>query len=213
MTHFTGSCMEPLVALGIISLAFILSLMINIVHCIKKHQKGKVVKYCSQATISYDQHYVENNPIYGNLALPILDHSNDECCYEPMATPHDRNVEENQPVDPEEQMCYADLDLSPKRPGKNRKPRKAKLKRKQSFEEMDRINASIVSKSSIYLNSEELTAECLAEEELIHDDPVRIYHLMKKTRNNQHNEEETQSHWSQYETNNQFPELHSESYT
>ncbi|XP_056412270.1 T-cell receptor-associated transmembrane adapter 1 isoform X1 [Hyla sarda] len=189
MTDFTECCMKLLVALVIVSLAFILSLMINIVHCVKKHRKGKVVKYCSQATISYDQQYIENNPIYGNLALPFLDYDNDECCYESMATPHERNMEENQQVDPEELMCYADLDLSPKRPGKNRK-KKAKIKSKQRLEELDRTNASIISRSSIYLNSEQLTAELRAHDELIHDDPVRIYHLMKKTRNNLQNEEE-----------------------
>lgn len=195
MSNFSAFCIELLVPLVIVSLAFILSLGINIAHCVTKQRKVKVIKYCSQGTISYDdQHYIENNPIYGNLSLPILDHNNDECCYEPMATPHERNMEKIQ-VYPEEQMCYADLDLSPKRPGKNRK-KKAKPKSKQNFEELDRTNVSILSRSSIYLNSEQLTAEFRAEEELIHDDPVRIYHLMKKTRNNLHNEEENQSQWS-----------------
>ncbi|KAM3936116.1 T-cell receptor-associated transmembrane adapter 1 [Leptodactylus fuscus] len=204
--------MELLVPLVIVSLAFILSLMINIAHCVIKHRKVKVVKYSSQGTICYDQQYTENNPIYGNLSLPILDHNNDESCYEAMAAPHERNLEENQQVDPEERMCYADLDLNPKRPGKNRK-KKAKPKSKQRFEESSRANVSISSRASIYLNSEQLTAEIRAEDELIHDDPVRIYHLMKKTRNNQDNEEENQSHWSNKEINNEFPELYSESYT
>lgn len=45
-------------------------------------------------------------------------------------------------------------------------------------------NGKLLSKCSIYLNSDELTAECQAEEDLIHDDPIRIYHLLRKTRNN-----------------------------
>ncbi|XP_077155794.1 T-cell receptor-associated transmembrane adapter 1 isoform X1 [Ranitomeya variabilis] len=157
----------------------------NFIHTVK------VLKYSSQGTISFDQQYIENNPIYGNLNLPILVQNNDECCYETMANHHERNIEENQQVNPEEQMCYADLDLNPKRPGKNRK-KKAKPKSIRSFKEMDRANVDILSRSSIYLNSEQLTAECRAEEELIHDDPVRIYHLMKATNNG----EESQSHWS-----------------
>ncbi|XP_040280850.1 T-cell receptor-associated transmembrane adapter 1 [Bufo bufo] len=189
------ACVELLVPLVIISLAFILSLMINIAQCAKKHRKVKAMKYCSRVTLSYDQQYIENNPIYGNLSYPILDHNNDECCYEPMSTPHERNTEGDHQMDPEEQMCYADLDLTPKRPDKNRK-KKAKMKSKRRFEEMDRTNVNILSRSSIYLNSEQLTAECRAEEELIHDDPVKIYQLMKKTRNNLDNEEENQSHWS-----------------
>ncbi|XP_075708924.1 T-cell receptor-associated transmembrane adapter 1 [Rhinoderma darwinii] len=193
MTAFTEHCEELLVPFVIVSLAFILSLMINIAHCVIKHKKVTEMKYCSQGTISYDQRYIQNNPIYGNLILPILDHNNDDCCYEPMATPHERNMEENQQVDLEEFMCYADLDLNPKRPGKDRK-KKAKPKNKQSCEELDGTNVNFLSRSSIYLNSEQLIAE--AEEELIHDDPVRIYHLMKKTKKNLDNEEENQSHWS-----------------
>ncbi|XP_077155795.1 T-cell receptor-associated transmembrane adapter 1 isoform X2 [Ranitomeya variabilis] len=185
-------CYLPLlVPLVIVSLAFVISLMINIAHCAIKRKKVKVLKYSSQGTISFDQQYIENNPIYGNLNLPILVQNNDECCYETMANHHERNIEENQQVNPEEQMCYADLDLNPKRPGKNRK-KKAKPKSIRSFKEMDRANVDILSRSSIYLNSEQLTAECRAEEELIHDDPVRIYHLMKATNNG----EESQSHWS-----------------
>ncbi|XP_066448834.1 T-cell receptor-associated transmembrane adapter 1 [Eleutherodactylus coqui] len=194
MATITVQCVELLVPLVIVSLAFLLSLVINIAHCIIKRRKVQTMKYCSQGTISYDQQYVENNPIYGNLSLPILEYNNDECCYEPMATAPERNLEENQQVYPEEQMCYADLDLNPKRSGKHRK-KKVKPKNKQSFEELDKTNVSILSRSSIYLNSEQLTAECRAEEELIHDDPVRIYHLMKKTRNNLDNEEANQTHW------------------
>ncbi|XP_071989172.1 T-cell receptor-associated transmembrane adapter 1 isoform X1 [Engystomops pustulosus] len=191
MTAFTGPCVELLVLLVLVSLAFLLSITINIVHCTRKHRKVKAMKYSSQGTISYDHQYIENNPIYGNLSLPILDHITDECCYEPMATSHERNMAENQQVDPEEQMCYADLDLDPKRTGKNRK-KKAKPKSKQNFEEFDRANVSALSRSSIYLNSEQLTAEYIAQNELIHDDPERLYHLMKKTRHTLDNEDENQ---------------------
>ncbi|KAM4044845.1 T-cell receptor-associated transmembrane adapter 1 [Anomaloglossus baeobatrachus] len=186
--------MQMLAPLVIVTLAFIISLMINIAHCRVKRKKVNVMKYSSQGTISYDQQYIENNPIYGNLSLPILDQNNDECCYESMANHHERNIQENQLMDPEEQMCYADLDLNPKRPGKSRK-NKAKPKSIRTFKEVDRANV-MLSRSSIYLNSEQLSAECRGEEELIHDDPVRIYHLMKKTTNNLDTEEENQSHWS-----------------
>ncbi|XP_075051021.1 T-cell receptor-associated transmembrane adapter 1 isoform X2 [Mixophyes fleayi] len=89
MTKATDQCFELLVTSVIISLAFLLSLTFNIVHCVMKHRREKEMKFSSQHSISYDQQYMETNPIYGNLNQSILDHT-DECCYEPMATPHER---------------------------------------------------------------------------------------------------------------------------
>ncbi|KAM5180662.1 T-cell receptor-associated transmembrane adapter 1 [Mantella aurantiaca] len=193
MMHTKGSCYEYLVPLVVISLAFILLLTVNIVHYAKKHNKEKELKYYSQCTISYDQQCIETNPIYGNLNQSILDPS-DECCYEPMATAHERHREEVQ-LKTEEQTCYASLDLSPKRPGKKRR-RKPKQINNQTVEDIPASRNGIhLSRSSIYLNSEQLTAECQAEEDLIHDDPIKIYHLLRKTRNDVAIEDENQDDW------------------
>ncbi|XP_075051020.1 T-cell receptor-associated transmembrane adapter 1 isoform X1 [Mixophyes fleayi] len=191
MTKATDQCFELLVTSVIISLAFLLSLTFNIVHCVMKHRREKEMKFSSQHSISYDQQYMETNPIYGNLNQSILDHT-DECCYEPMATPHERKRQEIQ-VAPEEPMFYAALNLSPKKPGKTRKKKARPISNESYTEDKSASsNGNILSTSSIYLNSEQLTAECTAEEDLVHDDPIRCYHLLKKTRNNVAMEEENQ---------------------
>ncbi|XP_053560836.1 T-cell receptor-associated transmembrane adapter 1 [Bombina bombina] len=174
--------MEVWVPLAIVSMAFILSLTVNIVHCILKHRKGKEQKYFSECTVSYE-HYVENNPIYGNLNQPILEHI-DDTCYEQMATPQER-IEEEIKVEPEQQMCYAALDLSPKKHKKNRKKKINQVENQNCMEDGSSMeHGNVLSRSSIYLNTEQLTAQCNAKEDLIHDDPVRLYHLIHKTRNN-----------------------------
>ncbi|XP_068121428.1 T-cell receptor-associated transmembrane adapter 1 isoform X2 [Hyperolius riggenbachi] len=153
---------------------------------------GKEMKYYSQCTISYDQ-CIENNPIYGNLDQLILEET-EAYCYEPMATAHERHQEDVQ-LEPEEQTCYASLDLSPKRPGKNRRKKPKPIKHQNMEDKPVSVNGKILSRPSIYLNSEELTAECQAEEDLIHDDPVRIYPSLQKTRKNV-TTEENEDDWS-----------------
>ncbi|KAG8430055.1 hypothetical protein GDO86_018572, partial [Hymenochirus boettgeri] len=88
-------------------------------------------------------------------------------------------------VEAEEQMCYASLDLSPKKARKNRNRKVNKNDPQDSEEDQIPPNSeSILSKSSIYLNSEQLTAESNAVQDLIHDDPARLYHMINKSRNN-----------------------------
>ncbi|XP_063807001.1 T-cell receptor-associated transmembrane adapter 1 [Pseudophryne corroboree] len=184
------NCFDLLVPLVIISLAFLISLTINIVHCVMKHRKEKDSKYYSPCNISYDQQYIETNPIYGNLNQSMLDHT-DECCYEPMATPQERNRQETQ-VECEEPMFYASLNLSPKRPGRKRKKKTRPISNPSCAEDKSASTNNILSTSSIYLNSEQLTAECIAGNDLLHDDPVKVYHLLKKTRNNMAMEDKNQ---------------------
>ncbi|KAM4702256.1 T-cell receptor-associated transmembrane adapter 1 [Discoglossus pictus] len=189
-----NECVEFWVPLAIISMAFILSLTINIVHCFIKHRKAKEQKYYSECTISYEQQYIETNPIYGNLNQPMLEHI-DDSCYEQMVTPHERNIEEVE-VEPEQQMCYAALDLNPKKPRKNRKKKTNMLEAQNCVEgrtTMERGN--FVSRSSIYLNSEQITAESQAAEDLVHDDPIRLYHMIHKTRNNESIAVENETDW------------------
>ncbi|XP_075446183.1 T-cell receptor-associated transmembrane adapter 1 isoform X2 [Ascaphus truei] len=148
----------------------------------KQMSTAKELQHYSQYSISYEQQYIENNPIYGNLHQPILGRI-DECCYEQMATPQERNREEFQ-VEFEEQMCYAALDLSPKKPRKNKKKKACHIDAQDCVEDRKALKpGDIVSRSSIYLNSEQLKAESNAAEDMIHDDPIRLYHLIHKTRN------------------------------
>ncbi|XP_073471083.1 T-cell receptor-associated transmembrane adapter 1 isoform X2 [Aquarana catesbeiana] len=157
----------------------------------------KEVRYYSQCTLSFDQQCNETNPIYGNLNQPVLD-TTDECCYEPMAIAHTRNREEER-LEAEEQTCYASLDLSPKRPRKKRRKKPKQISHQTVEDKPVSRNGQLLSRSSIYLNSEQLTAECQAEEDLIHDDPVRIYHLLRKTRDNVAIEDENQGDWPEKE--------------
>ncbi|KAM4795924.1 T-cell receptor-associated transmembrane adapter 1 [Rhinophrynus dorsalis] len=190
-----NDCKEFLVALIIMGVAFILSVTINIVCCILRHRKAKEAKYYSQSTIRYDQQYIEDNPIYGNLNQPILEHI-DESCYEPMSTPHDRNRDEVK-VEPVEQMCYASLDLSPKKPRKIRKKKVQSTDNQNCVEDRQSIRTgNVISRSSIYLNSEQLTAESHTGEDLIHDDPIRIYHLLQNARNNVPTVDQNQMEWT-----------------
>ncbi|OCT95158.1 hypothetical protein XELAEV_18012841mg [Xenopus laevis] len=173
------------VPLGILCMAFVISLTINIVHCVVKNKKAKRDFYYSEGTINYEPENIESYPIYGNLNQPMLELL-DDSCYEQMTTPHSSNREEIpiRPSEAEEQMCYASLDLSPKKPRKNRKKKTNQTDLQGCVDdETPMENGNVLFKSSIYLNSEQLTAESNAED-VIHDDPKRLYHIIQKSRNN-----------------------------
>ncbi|OCT92360.1 T-cell receptor-associated transmembrane adapter 1-like [Xenopus laevis] len=184
-------CTHFHVPLGIMCMAFVISLTINIVNCVVKNKKAKKVFYYSEGTISYEPQYIETNPIYGNLNQPMLELI-DDSCYEQMAAPHSSNREEIQirQSESEEIMYYAALDLSPKKSRKIRKKGDNQTDLPGCVdEETSMENGNTLSKSSIYLNSEQLTAESNAEKDLIHDDPKRLYHIIQKSRNNMPSEE------------------------
>jgi len=78
-------------------------------------------------------------------------------------------------------MCYASLDHSVK--GKRRKPRrKTDPSLKEDEEERSSNPTTMASKVSIYLNSEQLAAENMANVEAIHDDPIRLMGLIHTTK-------------------------------
>ncbi|NWY57276.1 TRAT1 protein, partial [Chionis minor] len=160
--------------LAFLSLALIVSLILNISHCLKKKQ-GNIfyeLKVFFHSASSYDDYYAEDDPVYGNLNQDILE----ECCYEQMKSQPQRPVNQLQ-VEPASQMCYASLDHSIK--GKRRKPRR---KTDPSLEEDEEGRSSnpttMASNVSIYLNSEQLAAENTANVEAIHDDPIRLMGLI-----------------------------------
>uniref|UniRef100_A0A803JAJ6 T-cell receptor-associated transmembrane adapter 1 n=1 Tax=Xenopus tropicalis TaxID=8364 RepID=A0A803JAJ6_XENTR len=179
-----SDCQPFIVPLVIMCMAFVISLTINIVYFVVKDKKAKNVFYYSEGAIGYEPQYIESNPIYGNLNQPMLEHI-DDSCYEQMTAPHSSNREGVQLIqaEPEEQMCYAALDLSPKKPRKKKKANQTDLQGCMD-DETPMENGNILSESSIYLNSEQLTAESNAEKDLIHDDPKRLYHIIQKSRNN-----------------------------
>ncbi|NXE08702.1 TRAT1 protein, partial [Lophotis ruficrista] len=155
--------------LAFLSLALVVSLILNISHCMKKKQ----VFFHSPS--SCDDYYTEDDPVYGNLNQDILE----ECCYEQMKSQPQRPVNQLQ-VESANQMCYASLDHSIK--GKRRKPRrKTDPSLEGDEEERSSKPTMVASKVSIYLNSEQLAAENKANVEAIHDDPVRLMGLIHTT--------------------------------
>ncbi|NWU36626.1 TRAT1 protein, partial [Hylia prasina] len=152
--------------LAFLSLALLVSLTLNISHCMKKKQ-AKMHKDYEENNPSYDACHTEDYPVYGNLNQDILE----ECCYEQMKTQPQRPINQLQVslilVESADQMCYASLDHSVK--GKCRKPRRKKDPLLEENEEERSSNPMVASKVSIYLNSEQL-----AKVEAIHDDPIKL---------------------------------------
>ncbi|KFQ84816.1 T-cell receptor-associated transmembrane adapter 1, partial [Phoenicopterus ruber ruber] len=169
--------------LAFLSLALVVSLILNISHCMKKKQ-AKMYKDYEDNSPSYDDYYTEDDPVYGNLNQDILE----ECCYEQMKSQPQRPVNQLQvslililDVESANQMCYASLDHSIK--GKRRKPRRKKDPSLEEDEEERSSNPNMMaSKASIYLNSEQLAAENTANIEAIHDDPIRLMGLIHTTK-------------------------------
>ncbi|NWV48351.1 TRAT1 protein, partial [Daphoenositta chrysoptera] len=165
--------------LAFLSLALLVSLTLNISHCMKKKQ-AKMHKDHKENNPSYDGYDAEDYPVYGNLNQDILE----ECCYEQMKSQPQRPVNQLQVslilVESANQMCYASLDHSVK--GKCRKPRRKKDPSSEEDEEERSSNPMVASKVSIYLNSAQLAAENTANAEAIHDDPIRLMGLIHKTK-------------------------------
>ncbi|NXO13975.1 TRAT1 protein, partial [Oriolus oriolus] len=165
--------------LAFLSLALLVSLTLNISHCMKKKQ-AKMLKDYEENNPSYDGYDTEDYPVYGNLNQGI----SEECCYEQMKSQPQRPVNQLQVslilVESANQMCYASLDHSVKR--KCRKPRRKKDPSSEEDEEERSSNPMVASKVSIYLNSEQLAAENTAKAEAIHDDPIRLMGLIHNTK-------------------------------
>ncbi|KGL96120.1 T-cell receptor-associated transmembrane adapter 1, partial [Charadrius vociferus] len=177
--------------LAFLSLALVVSLILNISHYMKK-KRAKMYKDYEDNSPSYDDYYTEEDPVYGNLNQDVLE----ECCYEQMKSQPQRPVNQLQvslilildflmrimwSVESANQMCYASLDHSVK--GKRRKPRrKADPSAEENEEERSSNPTVMASKVSIYLNSEQLAAENTANVEAIHDDPFRLMGFIHTTK-------------------------------
>ncbi|NXF98570.1 TRAT1 protein, partial [Eubucco bourcierii] len=168
--------------LAFLSLALVVSLMLNISHCMRKKQ-AKMYKDYEDNCPSYNACYTEDGPVYSNLNHRITE----ECCYEQMNSQSQRPVNQLQvslililcASSEFFQPCYASLDHSVK--GKRRKPRRKQDPSLEKDEE-ERPTTRLSSKPCIYLNSKQLAAENTGNVEAIHDDPIRLMSLIHTTK-------------------------------
>ncbi|KAM5281138.1 T-cell receptor-associated transmembrane adapter 1 [Ctenodactylus gundi] len=169
--------------LALLGLTLIISLIFNISHYVEKQRQDKMYRYAKDYNPRVDEYYIEDTPIYGNLD-DLIPEPIDEDCYEQMKAQTDRPVPDAQEAAPsawapaEAQMCYASLDHSFK--GKRRKPRKqsAPSSDKEKVEQLYTMDAC-ASKTNL---AESFSPESQAIEESIHDDPARLFGLIRAKR-------------------------------
>lgn len=166
--------------LAFLVLALAISLIFNISHYVEKKRQDKIYRYPDDYILREDEYYVEDTPIYGNLDN-LVPEPMDENCYEQMKARPERSVNEPQEATPparvpdESQMFYASLNHSNE--GKRRKPRKQNtyLSDKDKDEQLHGMNASL-SKTTL---ADSFPPERQAVEENIHDDPIRLFGLIR----------------------------------
>lgn len=169
--------------LAFLGLALVISLIFNISHYVEKQQQDKMCRYSDDYIPRVDEYYTEDAPIYGNLDN-IIPEAMDENCYEQMKARPQRSENDTQEAAPsahvpaETQMCYASLDHSFK--GKRRKPKKqnAHFSEEEKDKQLHAMDASI-SKTNL---AESFSPESQAIEENIHDDPIRLFGLIRAKR-------------------------------
>ncbi|XP_051005971.1 T-cell receptor-associated transmembrane adapter 1 [Acomys russatus] len=161
-------------------LALVISLIFNISHYVEKQRRDKMYRYSEDYIPRTDEYYVEDTPIYGNLEN-IIPEEMDEGCYEQMKAQPQRPASEFQEaaasatVLAEAQLCYASLDHSVK--GKRRRPRKqnADLSDRGKDEQVNTMNANVSQVDLV----ESFPPDNQAVEESIHDDPARLFGLIR----------------------------------
>ncbi|XP_045707644.1 T-cell receptor-associated transmembrane adapter 1 [Phyllostomus hastatus] len=165
-------------------LALVISLILNISHCLEKQRQGKIYRYSEDYIPREDEYYIEDTPIYGNLDNVVVPEPTDENCYEQMKARPERSVNELQEATPpaqaidEAQMFYAQLNHNCE--GKRRKPKKKNtcLSEKNEDELLHGTNTS-PSKTSLV---DSFPPDSQEVEENIHDDPVRLFGLIRANR-------------------------------
>ncbi|XP_036919251.1 T-cell receptor-associated transmembrane adapter 1 isoform X2 [Sturnira hondurensis] len=164
-------------------LALVISLIFNISHYLEKQQQGKIYRYSEDYIPREDEYYIEDTPIYGNLDNVVAPEPTDENCYEQMKARPERSVQELQAAPPahaidEMQMFYAQLNHNCE--GKRKKPRKKNtyVSEKNEDELLHGTNPSL-SKTSLV---DSFPPDSQAVEENIHDDPVRLFGLIRANR-------------------------------
>ncbi|XP_066203781.1 T-cell receptor-associated transmembrane adapter 1 [Saccopteryx leptura] len=166
--------------LAALVLALIISVIFNVFHYVEKQRQGKIYKYSDDYIPREDEYYIEDTPIYGNLDNMVPEPT-DENCYEQMKARPEISVNAPQDASPpaqaigETQMFYASLNHNCE--GKRRKPRKqnAYLSDKSEEEPVQGMNASLSTTTLV----ESVSPENQEIEESIHDDPVRLFGLIR----------------------------------
>ncbi|XP_012586024.1 PREDICTED: T-cell receptor-associated transmembrane adapter 1, partial [Condylura cristata] len=169
--------------LAFLGLALTISLIFNISHYKEKHKKGRTYTYADDFFPREDEYDIEDTPIYGNLEN-VIPEPIDENCYEQMKARPERPVNElRQATQPaqltsESEMFYASLDHNNE--GKCRKPRKP---RKQKTSLSDKHEGRQLTSKSASISQATLVDSVLpegqTEEESIHDDPIRLFGLIR----------------------------------
>lgn len=161
-------------------LALVISLIFNVSHYVEKQRQGKIYRHSDYYIPREDDYYIEDTPIYGNLDN-VVPEQMDENCYEQMKARPERSVNELQeatrpaPAIDESQMFYASLNHNCE--GKPRKPRKQNnyVSDKNEDELLPGMNTSLPETTLVY----SLPPASPTIEENIHDDPVRLFGLIR----------------------------------
>ncbi|XP_012883982.1 PREDICTED: T-cell receptor-associated transmembrane adapter 1 [Dipodomys ordii] len=169
--------------LALLGLALIISLTFNISHYIEKQRQDKNYGYSDGFIPRSDEYDIEDTPIYGNLDS-IVAEPMDENCYEQMKAQPQRSVNDMKEATPsaqvaaESQMCYASLNHSYR--GKRRKPRKQNidLTDTDTDEQLPGRDASVLRTDLV----DAFSPGSQPIEENIHDDPIRLFGLIRAKR-------------------------------
>lgn len=168
--------------LAFLGLALVISLIFNVSHYVEKQRRDKMYRY-SDDYIPRVEEYYEDAPIYGNLEN-IIPEPLDEDCYEQMKARPQRSASDAQEVvapaqvPAEAQICYASLDHSMK--GKRRRPRKQNTNLSDRGKDaQDCTMGANVSQNNMV---ESFPPDNQVVEESIHDDPARLFGLIRAKR-------------------------------
>nr|XP_058919928.1 T-cell receptor-associated transmembrane adapter 1 [Kogia breviceps] len=165
--------------LAFLGLALTISLIFNISHYVEKQRQDKIYKYSDDYFPRENEYDLEDTPIYGNLDNAVPEPV-DENYYEQMKAGPERSVNKLQEDAPpsqetEAKMFYASLDHSCE--GKRRKPKKQKTYLSDKDED-GKVHAMDINLSKTTL-ADSFPPESLAIEENIHDDPIRLFGLIR----------------------------------
>ncbi|GAB1300315.1 T-cell receptor-associated transmembrane adapter 1 [Apodemus speciosus] len=187
--------------LAFLGLALVISLIFNISHYVEKQRRDKMYRYSDDYIPSHgvDEYYLEDAPIYGNLENIIPEHFSffygninlfysqeplDEDCYEQMKARPQRSASDTQEVavsaqvPAEAQMCYASLDHSVK--GKRRRPKKqnTNLSDRGKDAQVYTMDTNVSQINMV----ESFPPDDQVVEESVHDDPARLFGLIRAKR-------------------------------
>uniref|UniRef100_A0AC11D5Q0 T cell receptor associated transmembrane adaptor 1 n=1 Tax=Ovis aries TaxID=9940 RepID=A0AC11D5Q0_SHEEP len=189
-----GACLSPgssechfsvWAILAFLGLALTISLIFNIFHYVEKQRQEKICAYSDDYFPREDEYDLEDTPIYGNVDNVALEPV-DENCYEQMKARPDRSVNKLQDAPPSQEtegrLCYSSLDHNNE--GKRRKPKKQKTHLSDKDEE-GQMHAMDISLSKTTL-VDSFPPESEEIEENIHDDPIRLFGLIRAQKENLH---------------------------